>query len=164
LYDVAAHKALHRMTVNIRKGLFRLWVVGSILFVVCVFGVSYTSLREEFRIANTNYDAIAKDLGGYSLLPTDCAKARGTAASDYSEAQNLCWYKIEDFRRLYPEYKDVSDKALSEKLYEKAGQPLKHVHPWESVGKIAGVAFGIPLVALLVGWSLLWAFSGFRSA
>jgi hypothetical protein len=46
-------------------------------------------------------------------------------------------------------------------LYQKAGQPLKHVHPWESAGKVAGVAFGIPLVALLVGWSLLWAFSGF---
>ena len=28
-----------------------------------------------------------------------------------------------DFRRLYPEYKDVADKVLSEKLYEKVGQP-----------------------------------------
>jgi hypothetical protein len=152
------------MKMNIRKGLLRLWIVGSILFVICVFAVSYTSLREELRIANTDYDAIAKGMGGDSLMPTDCSKARGVAGSDYSEMQNLCWYSTEAFRRLYPEYKDLSDKALSEKLYEKVGQPLKHIHPWEGVGKVAGVAFGIPIVTLLVGWSMLWAFSGFRSA
>jgi hypothetical protein len=134
------------------------------LFVICVFAVSYTSLREEFRIANTDHDAMAKGIGGSSLLPTDCAKARGVLGTDYSETQNLCWYKTEDFRRLYPEYKDLSDKVLSEKLYEKVGQTLTHVHPWESVAKAAGVALGLPLATLVVGWSLLWAFSGFRSA
>jgi hypothetical protein len=71
---------------------------------------------------------------------------------------------MEDFRRLYPEYKDIADKVLSEKLYEKAGQPLKHVHPWESVAKAAGIALGVPLAALVLGRSLLWAFSGFRSS
>ncbi len=64
-----------------------------------MLAISSTALREEFRIANTDYDAIAKHLGGYSLLPTDCAKARGVVGSDYSETQNLCWYKMEDFRR-----------------------------------------------------------------
>jgi hypothetical protein len=92
------------MQMNIRKGLLRLWIVGSILFAICVLAVSYSSLREDFRIANTDYDAIAKDLGGYSVLPTDCAQARGVAGSDYSEMQNLCWYTMENFRRLYPEY------------------------------------------------------------
>jgi hypothetical protein len=52
------------MQMNIRKGLLRLWIVVSILFVICVFAVSYPSLREEFRIANTDYDAIDKELGG----------------------------------------------------------------------------------------------------
>jgi hypothetical protein len=74
---------------NIRKGLLRLWMVGSILFVICVFAVSYRSLREEFRIANTDYDAMAKELGGSSLLPTDNLGNTSrpsrclTAASDY---------------------------------------------------------------------------------
>jgi hypothetical protein len=152
------------MKMNVRKGLLRLWIVGSILFVICAFAVSYSFLREEFRIANTDYDAMAKEIGGSSLVPTDCGRARGVLGTDYSETQNLCWYKSEDFRRLYPEYKDLSDKALSEKLYEKAGQPLKHVHPWESIGKVAGVAFGVPVIVLLIGLSLLWALSGFRSA
>jgi hypothetical protein len=77
--------------------------------------------------------------------------------------QNLCWYKAEDFRRLYPEYKDLSDKALSEKLYQKAGQPLQHTHPWKGVITAAAVAFGVPLMVLGLGWSLLWALSGFRT-
>jgi len=78
--------------------------------------------------------------------------------------QSLCWYKREDFRRLYPEYKDLSDKVVSEKLYEKAGQPLKHIHPWEGVMKAAVVGLAVPLAVLGLGWSLLWAFAGFRSA
>jgi hypothetical protein len=84
--------------------------------------------------------------------------------SDYSERENLCWYKMEEFRRLYPEYKDVGDQDLSERLYAKAGQPLKHIHPWESAAKVASLGFGVPLAALVLGWSLVWAFSGFRSS
>jgi hypothetical protein len=102
------------MQMNIRKGLLRLWIVGSILFVICVFAVSYSSLREHFRIANTDYDAIAKDLGGYSVLPTDCSGARGVSGSDYSQSQDLCWYRTEDFRRLYPEYEDVGDDLFTD--------------------------------------------------
>jgi hypothetical protein len=72
---------------NLRRGLWRLWIIASCVFVICVFVGSYRLLREDFRIANTDYDAIAKDLGGYSLLPTDCEQARGTVGSDYSEMQ-----------------------------------------------------------------------------
>lgn len=75
------------MQMNIRKGLLRLWIVGSILFVICLFPVSYRSLRGEFRIANTDYDAIAKELGGSYLLPTDCTKARGLLGTDYTQMQ-----------------------------------------------------------------------------
>jgi hypothetical protein len=157
-------RLLRRMTLNVRKGLFRLWIVCSVLFVAVVCLMSYSSIRDEFRFANTDYDAIDKELGGYSLLPTDCTKARGVQDSDYSVTDNLCWYRTADFRRLYPEYKDLNDKALSEKLYEKAGQPLKQFHPWASVAKTAGVAFGVPLIVLLLGWSLIWALSGFRSS
>lgn len=148
---------------NTRKGLFRLWLVASIVFAICVCVVSYNRLREEFRISNTDYDAIAKELGGSTLVPADCAKVRGNRGSDYSETENVCWYKMDDFRRLYPEYKDVKDKELSEKLYEKAGQPLKHLHPWKSVMEVVCVALGIPLAVLALGSALFWAFSGFRS-
>jgi hypothetical protein len=35
--------------------------------------------------------------------------------------------------------------------------------PWASVGKAASIAFGIPLVVLILGASLVWAFAGFSA-
>ena len=176
------------MSINIRKGLLRLWIVGSILFAVCIGIVSYGGIRDEFRFAYTDYDAIDKQLGGYSLVPVKCTKdptgnpfvppvpppgytlvgntLRGVSGTDYNylEADGLCWYVMPNFRRLYPEYKDLSDKDLKEKLYEKAGQPLKHFHPWQKLGRAVALAFGVPLAVLVLGWALFWAVSGFRAA
>ena len=110
------------MRMNIRAGLFRLWVVASVLFIVAVAVASYSDIRNEFHVANTDYDAIAEQVGGYSLLPAFCNLARGSSGIDYTtEKDGLCWYKLQDFRRLYPEYKDLSNKVLSEKLYAKDG-------------------------------------------
>lgn len=36
-------------------------------------------------------------------------------------------------------------------------------NPWTSVGVAAGIAVGIPLVVLILGASLVWAFSGFAA-
>ena len=161
--DLRLGKAL---CINIRQGIFRLWIVSSVLFVIGVGAISYGSISEEFRVANTDWDAEAAKYGGWSLLPADCTKARGTAGIDYDASQKdgLCWYKTEDFRRLYPEYKDVSNSDLSEKLYAKAGRPLEHIHPWHKVMQTAGFAFGVPLAVLALGWSLLWAIAGFRGS
>ena len=150
-------------SLNIQRGTFRLWVVASMLFVIGVGAASYSGIRQEFKNANTDWDAEVKKYGGYSLLPTDCEKARGIAGTDYDNTRNdgLCWYRTEDFRRLYPEYKDVSSGALSERLYAKAGRPLKQVHPWNMVMKTAGVAFGVPLAVLALGFSLFWDSPGF---
>ncbi len=151
------------MRMNFRAGVFRLWIVSSVLFIVAVGVASYSDIRNEFRIANTDYDAIAEQLGGYSLLPTFCNLARGSSGTDYTtEKDGLCWYKVQDFRRLYPEYKDLNDKVLSEKLYAKVGQPLQHIHPWHKVFKTAAIAVGVPLAVFLLGWSLFWALAGFR--
>ena len=150
---------------NVRRGMFRLWAIGSVLFAIAVGAVSYSSITAEFRNANTDWDTEAAKFGGYSLLPADCSKARGVAGTDYTYSKNdaLCWYKTEDFRRLYPEYKDLSDAVLSEKVYAKAGQPLRHFHPWIKVMTTAGMAFSVPLAVLALGFSLFWAFAGFRS-
>ena len=124
---------------------------------------SYSDIRQEFRNANTDWDALAKKWN--SLLPADCANVRGVAGTDYDNTRSdgLCWYLTGDFRRLYPEYKNLSDKDLSEKLYAKAGQPLETPHPWSMVMKTAAVAFGVPLAILAFGLSLFWAFAGFQS-
>jgi hypothetical protein len=149
---------------NIRQGMFRLWIIASVLFVIAIGLVSYRGLREQFRISHTDWDAVAKQYGGYSLVPTFCHLARGNPGTDYETRGDLCWYRIEDFRLLYSEYKDLNDQVLSEKLYEKVGQPLEHQHPWRNVAATAGIALGVPLAVLIFGYSLGWAFAGFRGS
>jgi hypothetical protein len=149
---------------NVRQGLFRLWLVLSTLFIIFVGVAYYGLIREEFRIANTDWDAFYKEYGGTSLLPTTCDKARGSLGRDYTKTQGLCWYTPEDFRRLYPEYNDLSDRSLAEKLYARVGQPLQHAHPWRKVLEGAALAFGFPLAVLALGRSMFWAVAGFRSS
>lgn len=150
---------------NIRAGLFRLWIVASVLFIVAVGVASYSDIRNEFRTANTDWDATFEQYGGYGLLPALCDLARGSSGIDYTvEKDGLCWYKMQDFRRLYPEYRDLSNNVLAEKLYAKVGQPLQHFHPWHKVFKTAAIAVGVPVAVLFLGWSLLWALAGFRHA
>jgi hypothetical protein len=149
---------------NVQKGTFRLWVVLSVLFVIGVAVVSYSDIRIEFREAYTDWNAVATKLGGTNLVPADCDKARGMLETEYTrDADGVCWYEFSKFRSLYPEYKDVSNKELDRRLYEKAGKPLVEFHPWIKVAKTAGIAIGVPLGFLGLGWSLFWAFAGFKS-
>jgi hypothetical protein len=148
---------------NIGRGMFRLWVVASALFVLGVSAACYKGIREEFRISSLDYDAIAKKYGGDTLFPVDCGQARGVATTDYSSNEGLCWYATGNFRRLYPDYKEISDRDLSEKIYAKAGKPLTHPHPWVKVAEAASIAFGVPLAVLTLGYSLSWALAGFRA-
>ena len=137
------------------------------------------------------YDKLAEKSGGTSLLPVDCGNSRGTppdtlpadfngwdktpvgstprdvgprtkyATPDFSVFEHYCWYEMQKFRTLYPEYKDLQDYDLNVRLYAAAGQPLKQFRPWTMVMEQASVAFGIPLAVLVLGWALVWAFRGF---
>jgi hypothetical protein len=155
---------------NWRRGLFRLWIVGTALFVLAVAFVSYSEIKGQFdAIALQNW-AEANDA---LLVPQLCGEARGVAGTDYSTQQERhagdpyarpCWYAIPKFRLLYPEYKDLSDRELSRKLYADHGIPIRDLpNPWMTLGMWAAIAFGIPLVVLVLGASLVWAFSGFSA-
>jgi hypothetical protein len=110
------------------------------------------------------------------LVPQLCGDARGVAGTDYSTLQDRnpgpwdtyakpnpfdrCWYAMSKFRPLYPEYKNLSDRELSNKL----GVPTRDLpNPWVTLGTWASIAFGIPLAVLALGSSLLWALSGFAT-
>jgi hypothetical protein len=153
---------------NWRRGLFRLWVVGATLFVITVLAISY--------------DEFAKPP---FFVPVRCGEARGKLGTDYAIKEKgkpssqdhakpnffeTCWYSLSKFRTFYPEYNDLEDGDLIRKLH--ANLDLRTFddliaervpQPWTTIGVWAIIAFGIPLAVLLLGASLVWAFSGFSA-
>src|SRR6516162_1759167 len=76
-------------TMNWRRGLFRLWIVGTALFVIAVAFVSYSEIKAEF-------DVVAR-----------ASKPEVTSSF------------IAEFRQQYPEYNSLTDAQLLEAVYEK---------------------------------------------
>src|SRR5262245_15569176 len=112
---------------NIRRGLFRLWLVLAGLFALATAFVLAPGIKRDFQLAGVVWD-----------LPADCSKARGVAGKDYSVLEShpaLCWYEPSKFRKLYPEYNDLSDSALTEKLNRAAGLPARNdgAQPWSKL-------------------------------
>jgi hypothetical protein len=152
---------------NSRRGLFRLWIVGSVMFVIAVAVISYGEIKNQFN-------AVAPPpppQGSEILVPQLCGEARGVAGVDYSTKRgppnvfdkfdnpnryDKCWYAMSKFRPLYPEYNNLSDYELIQKLYAVP-------NPWATLGVWTIIAVGIPLAALVIGASLAWAFSGFAA-
>jgi hypothetical protein len=156
---------------NWRRGLFRLWIVGSVLFVIAVAVISYRDIKEQFDAAA---NAAAWEASEFeTVVPQLCGEARGVAGEDYSTIEkksspnpfDTCWYKISKFRSLYPEYNNLSENELTRKLYPIYGMaaPRELPNPWTTLEMWASIALGIPLAVLLIGASLVWAFSGFTA-
>src|SRR5262249_8443363 len=168
---------------NWRRGLFRLWIVGTVLFVIAVAFVSYSEIKAQFD-----------------------ATARKPKTIIHSSI-------LAQFRQEYPQYNDLNDAQLADALYKKlysdipreqfdrkiagsntkiieiqgrlhvfradapddeiaatlANEPLSFddlipaPNPWATLGVWASIALGIPLVVLALGASLVWAFSGFAA-
>ena len=106
---------------NFRRGLFRLWIVGAVLFVIAVAFVSYSDIKAEFDRAAAVRAA---------TLPP------GFVLDEPEEGR--------------PDVANLTDKRSLP-------------NPWDKVGMASAIAFGIPLVVLALGASLVWAFSGFAA-
>ncbi len=105
---------------------------------------------------------------GTLLVPVDCNAARGIAGTDYDRAPSeastnkpSCWYKMPDFRRLFPEYKSQSDDAVSKRLYDSAGIKTHPARPWRALLIAASIAIAGPAITLVLGAALGWALLGF---
>jgi len=146
---------------NLKRGLFRLWVLFTIASLVGLIAIYYSDLRTQIVHLSPSQQF---------KLPIVCDEARGTLGDDYTlmwEPTVLCWYSFSNFRSLYPEYKDLDDQSLLAQLYEKAGHPFTPVSPWISIlrliGRIVGLAIVLQAVVLGLGTALYWAFAGFVS-
>jgi hypothetical protein len=154
---------------NGARQLFRLWIIATAGYILVASALMFGWVRGEFAAAAFEEYL---DASGEDLVPISCTAARGQAGVDYAkqptwdkylygtESDN-CWYPISKFRHLFPESNDLSDEALTEKLYQKSHIPLIEARPWITLAQAAGIAFGPPLVLLLSGSALVWAFAGF---
>ncbi|KZS51343.1 hypothetical protein FHT72_003493 [Rhizobium sp. BK077] len=151
---------------NIKRGLFRLWLVLSVMFVTTVFVFTYSSMKSEFDKSSLLAAIPAND---EVMIPVSCYQTRGSLKVDFELATGItekepwerCWYELKKFRVLFPEYKDLDDEQLVTKTYIEAKVPLYPARPWQALGWIALIAFGIPLGVLIAGGSLVWALFGF---
>ena len=104
---------------NLRRGLFRLWIVSSALFVLAVAFFNYSEIKAEFDAVANTFEVQLPDGRTFEVQ-----------APDMQTATAMVKTLPENF---------VPDKPR------------------------AGIAFGIPLVVLALGSSLLWALSGFAA-
>jgi hypothetical protein len=149
---------------NWRRGLFRLWIVGSVLFVIAVAFVSYDEIKEEFAAKHAASTlAVNKNLADeiyrrfYSDMPREEFDKRINDPKLIARLEAIT-SKLDTSRPL-SEWTD--DELLASYTI---GSSRKEVpNPWATLGMWASIALGVPLVVLILGSSLVWAFSGFAT-
>jgi hypothetical protein len=156
---------------NIKRGLFRVWLVMTIVWIALVMVLSWDQIARDkawIGVGPWENDRL-------SYLPVRCEDARGAATTDYErrepqepwnqyrDIKQACFYDQERYRQLWPEYADLDHKALEESLYERLGWETQIVEdPLSRTKTAATVAFGPPMLILVFGTAILWAFAGFR--
>lgn len=94
---------------NIRRGLLRLWIAGSAIWVALVATAYVPDLLKPTVPA---YDV---------MVPIACDDRRVTADET---KDGRCWATFSRVRVAYPEYRDLSDNDLALRLYRASGLPL----------------------------------------
>jgi hypothetical protein len=140
---------------NWRPGLFRLWIVGSALFVLAVAFVTYPSIKAEFIVAVNKPEAssIAKFNDEvyrrfYSDMPREEFDKKMSDPKMVARLEAIVT-KIDTSR---PLSQWTDDELVAFIALPNTGPTTS---PWISVGKVAAVALGIPLAVLILGSSLV---------
>jgi len=153
---------------NWQRGLFRLWIVGTALFVIAVAAVGYRDIRAEFDAARAP-SILARDASFadevykrfYSDMPREQFDKKIAAAKPVIEPSALeaILAQLDTSRPL----SQWSDDELVAYAFSKDQERLSEPFPWFTLGTWAGIASGVPLAVLVLGASLVWAFSGFAA-
>jgi hypothetical protein len=151
---------------RVPRDFFRLWIIGTALFVFAVAAISYSGIKAQFN-----------DVASKPEVTSFIAEFR----QQYPEYNNLTDAQLLEYSDMPREEfeKQVSEKiSASNKIVKFQGQlhefpadftdeqiatALKSTikNPWVSVAEAAAIAFGIPLAVLILRASVLSAFSGF---
>jgi hypothetical protein len=179
---------------NIKRGLLRIWFVLSAIFILATFTFMFDKLFNEFKDkyaplttpsdyqmlvpanceiargvkSQLNWEQLNAVRSAQERLSSSGGKETAPVADyDYvTSSKDLhCWYELPKFRALFPEYKDIRDKELSDRLYAKANnKPEPDLSPWTLLLKTLLFSIAVPLGFLILGWSALWAVAGFKSS
>ena len=148
---------------NFRRGLFRLWIIGSALFVLAVAFVSYPSIVAEFVVVANKPDLAANATLAdevyqrfYSDMPREQFDKKISDPKVIARLEAVV--KNIDTSRPLSQWTD--DELLASMTLPDTGPTTS---PWISVGTVIAIALGIPLAVLILGSSLVWAFSGFAA-
>ncbi len=149
------------MSVNLRRGLFRLWVIISVMFVAGCFFLDWSNIDLSFRRAGKIADFQSRYKN--RLMPVNCDQARGKEKEDFVRAEDFCWTEaMHSVTKLYPEYASLDDKTLRQTFLVNAQMSSSWPHPWNDLIEVGVMSLLPPVIVFLLGWSLLWAISGFR--
>ena len=147
---------------NWRRGLFRLWIIGSALFVLAVAFFNYPSIKAEFIVAANKPDLAANATLAdevyqrfYDDMPREQFDKKISDPKVIARLEAIV--KNIDTSRPLSQWTD--DELLASMTLPDTGS----TSPWISVGTVTAVALGIPLVVLVLGSSLVRAFSGFAA-
>lgn len=158
---------------NIRRGLFRVWLVLSLFWVAVVGWVGMDTITSDRWLKGPE----PWEKEDVMFLPVRCENARGTPPGDYEKleafepwnryrgAVEACYYTEEKFRANFPEYADLSRKDVSTRLYKQIGwEPVYDGDKFAKTKHVASIALLPPLALLIIGSMIAWAVSGFRRA
>jgi hypothetical protein len=154
---------------NAKRGLLRLWVVATVLYVGIVGLTVFGSVSREFA-------AVLPAGFQIDYLPVRCSDARGALGIDFSlqngapgpwdlygkpKSSDTCWYQRGRFHKWFPEYADLRERDLTDGLFSKLGLRSPQGHPWKALFHAALVAAIPPILLLILGSAMFWAFAGF---
>ena len=157
---------LVRRPINWRRGCIRLWIIGSALYVIAVAAMNHSELKTQFE----NFDRFDWVVSEALLVPMLCSDARGVMGKDFKTQAGdgeTCWYELPGFRQRYPEYRGLSDTLLATKLYTAVDKPLpaaRQTNSWATLLNWIGIFAAVPLIMLVVGAAIGWAFTGFTAS
>ena len=124
------------MKARFASGLFRLWVVLTMLWLAAA-GVNIVVL--------------------YQTVPQHALIKGRIAFDDLIPAYEHCWKSSDG--------KEVNiDDFISDKDFAQIAECETAVDRWEIIRNDVLIALGIPFAILVVGWGLVWAFRGLLPA
>lgn len=147
---------------NVQRGLFRLWVIFSAIFIAAVIGLTaFTMDWHNFSKPAAITTGAADSVGPNSSLQQANEVLQNALLKYYPDRAGAI-VKITTFHVHMPDGSvyEVNTPDSNEKITTVPSYPPF----WIILLRITAFALGVPLIILLLGRSCMWVFAGFKSS